>query len=111
MKFGLTIRSHDKVLLKSFLQKLKSTWSEIDGSELSVIGLPIKKKRYTILRSPHVDKKSRDQWEIRKHSYYCQIQNENEKQIQYILDYILRHIPGGIGVVLHRYQKVHFEMK
>lgn len=35
---------------------------------LSYFSLPIKKNKYTILRSPHIDKKSREQFEL-KHSY------------------------------------------
>ena len=108
MKFGLTFRSNDKVLLSSFMEKLKNTWLELYPDQLSIIGLPTKKHKYDVLRSPHVDKKSRDKWEIRTHSYYCVITNKNEREMQLILDYILKYIPGGIGVVFHRYQFLNF---
>lgn len=36
--------------------------------KLSYFSLPIKQNKYTILRSPHIDKKSREQFEL-KHSY------------------------------------------
>ena len=35
-------------------------------SNFKVIGLPIKKKLYTVLRSPHKDKKSREQFEFKR---------------------------------------------
>lgn len=38
------------------------------SANLSYFSLPIKKNKYTILRSPHIDKKSREQFEL-KHSY------------------------------------------
>jgi len=41
----------------------KRTWAQIAGP----IPLPTMRNRYTVLRSPHVDKKSREQFEIRTH--------------------------------------------
>lgn len=38
------------------------------SANLSYFSLPIKRNKYTILRSPHIDKKSREQFEL-KHSY------------------------------------------
>lgn len=38
------------------------------SANMSYFSLPIKKNKYTILRSPHIDKKSREQFEL-KHSY------------------------------------------
>ena len=108
MKFGLTFRSNDKVLLSLFIEKLRNTWLELnnDKKDLSIVGLPIKTNRFTILRSPHVDKKSRDQWEIRKYSYYCVLKNKHIKEIELLINYMLKHAPGGIGIVIHRYQKI-----
>jgi len=41
----------------------KRTGAEVRGP----IPLPTKFERYTVLRSPHIDKKSREQFEIRTH--------------------------------------------
>lgn len=64
-----------RIRLKAFDHKLidqatigivntaKQTGAKISGP----IPLPTKKNKYTVLRSPHVDKKSREQFEIRTH--------------------------------------------
>lgn len=44
-------------------QKIKELFN--NNSSISSVRLPVKKKRITLLRSPHVNKKSRDQLEIR----------------------------------------------
>jgi len=41
----------------------KRTWAEIRGP----IPLPTRIEKFTVLRSPHIDKKSREQFEIRTH--------------------------------------------
>ena len=56
----------DKLLDKTIgeiVHTVKRTGAEIVGP----IPLPTRKNRYTVLRSPHVDKKSREQFEIRTH--------------------------------------------
>ena len=45
------------------VNKAKETGAKVSGP----IPLPTRVERYTVLRSPHVDKKSREQFEIRTH--------------------------------------------
>ncbi|ANV98249.1 30S ribosomal protein S10 [Helicobacter enhydrae] len=66
-KIRLKLKAYDhRVLDRSvvaIVEAVKRTGSEIKGP----IPLPTKKKRYTVLRSPHVNKDSREQFEIRIH--------------------------------------------
>ena len=48
---------------QSIVEAAKSTGAKVAGP----IPLPTRIERYTVLRSPHVDKKSREQFEIRTH--------------------------------------------
>ena len=63
----ISLRAYDHILLDKSTDKIvktaKSTGAIISGP----IPLPTKRSIYTVLRSPHVDKKSRDQFEIRTH--------------------------------------------
>ncbi len=45
------------------VQTAKRTGAKVRGP----IPLPTRIERFTVLRSPHIDKKSRDQWEVRTH--------------------------------------------
>ncbi|GAA7555644.1 30S ribosomal protein S10 [Helicobacter pylori] len=67
-KIRLKLKAYDhKVLDRSvvaIVEAVKRSGSEIRGP----IPLPTKNKRYTVLRSPHVNKDSREQFEIRVYS-------------------------------------------
>ena len=47
--------------------KLRAYDNKILDQSTEPIPLPTKKERYTVLRSPHIDKKSREQFETRTH--------------------------------------------
>lgn len=51
------------------------------GSVLGPIPLPTRIERYTVLRSPHVDKKSREQFEIRTHKRLIDITEPTAKTV------------------------------
>ena len=66
-KIRIRLKAYDhRVLDQSALEIVdiaKRTGARVSGP----IPLPTKISRYTVLRSPHVDKKSREQFEIRTH--------------------------------------------
>lgn len=67
-KIRLKLKAYDHRVLDrsiiSIIEAVRRTGSEIKGP----IPLPTRKRRYTVLRSPHVNKDSREQFEIRVHS-------------------------------------------
>ncbi len=50
------------------------------------IPLPIKMERYTVLTSPHVDKDSRDQYEIRTHKRLLYIVDPSERTMDALMN-------------------------
>ena len=74
-RIRIKLKSFDHILVDQSAEKIAKT-VKISGAIVSgPIPLPTHKKIYTVLRSPHVDKKSREQFEIRTH-----------KRLLYILD-------------------------
>jgi len=67
-KIRLKLRAYDHRVLdrsvSAIVEAVKRTGAEIRGP----IPLPTKIRKYTVLRSPHVNKDSREQFEIRIHS-------------------------------------------
>ena len=59
------------------------------------IPLPTEINRYTVLRSPHVDKKSREQFEVRTHKRLVDIVNPNQRTIDSLMKLDL---PAGVDV-------------
>ena len=66
-KIRIKLKSYDYNLVDKSAEKIvktvKSTGAVVNGP----IPLPTNKKIFTVLRSPHVNKKSREQFEIRTH--------------------------------------------
>ncbi len=61
----------------SIVETAKSTGARVSGP----IPLPTRIERYTVLRSPHVDKKSREQFEIRTHKRLIDITEPTAKTV------------------------------
>lgn len=72
MKIQLKIKSLDQQSLKLYLIKIHKILKSI-GIQYNTFNLPSKRKRITLLKSPHVNKKAREQFEIKKHSVMIQI--------------------------------------
>jgi small subunit ribosomal protein S10 len=72
-KIRLKLKAYDHRVLDrsvaSIVDAVKRTGAEIRGP----IPMPTKIKRYTVLRSPHINKDSREQFEIRIHTRMIEI--------------------------------------
>lgn len=98
-RIQIRITSYDKHILNIAVDNITKTLKYIENKEIIVVGLPTKITKYTLLKSPHVDKKARDQWEQRKMSRLIQINNiENLPLYETIIKYITKHIIAGVGI-------------
>jgi small subunit ribosomal protein S10 len=69
----------------------KRTGAKVSGP----IPLPTKIERYTVLRSPHVNKKSREQFEMRTHKRLIDILDTNEDTVEALMKL---QLPAGVSV-------------
>ena len=60
----LRFQTFDKERAKTF-RKVLNNLANVKNFQVSSISLPIEKKKFTILKSPHVNKKAKEQYEIR----------------------------------------------
>ena len=65
------------------------------GARAGPIPLPTRMERYTVLRSPHVDKKSREQFEIRTHKRLIDIIEPTPKTVDALNKL---NMPAGIEI-------------
>ena len=63
----IRLKAYDHKLLDQSTVEIVNTAQKTGAKILGPIPLPTKKNKFTVLRSPHVDKKSREQFEIRTH--------------------------------------------
>ena len=91
----ISLRAYDHILLDKSTDKIvktaKSTGAIISGP----IPLPTKRSIYTVLRSPHVDKKSREQFQTTIHKRLVDIINSNPKTVESLMKLDL---PAGVAV-------------
>ena len=80
-KIRIRLESFNNELLVSSCQKLKNILQNIDVNSLGIVSLPTKKRIYCVLRSPHVDKDSREHFEIRIHKRILEIYYDSEVPI------------------------------
>jgi len=91
----ISLRAYDHILLDKSTEKIvktaKSTGAIISGP----IPLPSKRSIYTILRSPHVNKKSREQFQTKIHKRLIDILNSTPKTVESLMKLDL---PAGIDI-------------
>lgn len=66
-KIRIRLKAYDHRLLDQSVAEIVDTVRRTGARIAGPIPLPTKISRYTVLSSPHVDKKSREQFEIRTH--------------------------------------------
>ena len=74
------------------VQTAQQTGSEVHGP----IPLPTRIERYTVLRSPHIDRKSREQFEIRTHKRLIDIIRPTQKTIEALNKGL--NLPPGVDI-------------
>jgi len=91
----ISLRAYDHMLLDKSTDKIvktaKSTGAIISGP----IPLPTKRSIYTVLRSPHVDKKSREQFQTKIHKRMVDIINSTPKTVESLMKLDL---PAGVDI-------------
>ncbi len=91
----ISLRGYDHILLDKSTEKIvktaKSTGAIISGP----IPLPSKRSIYTILRSPHVNKKSREQFQTKIHKRLVDILNSTPKTVESLMKLDL---PAGVDI-------------
>ncbi|QYU66039.1 30S ribosomal protein S10 [Leptolyngbya sp. 15MV] len=66
-KIRIKLKAYDHRVLDQSTQEIVDTAKRTGARIAGPIPLPTVKNKWTVLRSPHVDKKSREQFEIRTH--------------------------------------------
>jgi small subunit ribosomal protein S10 len=94
-KIRIKLKAYDHRLLDRSTVEIIETVRRTGAIVLGPVPLPTEIVRYTVLRSPHVDKKSREQFEIRTHKRLVDIVNPNQRTIDALMKLDL---PAGVDV-------------
>lgn len=80
-KIRIRLRGYDHKLLDSAVTEIVSIVRRTGGKVAGPIPLPTRIQRFTVNRSPHVDKKSRESFEIRTHKRLLDILEPTQQTI------------------------------
>ena len=84
-KIRIRLKAFDYKLLDQSVSEIVETARRTGAKIAGPIPLPTRINRYTVLRSPHVDKKSREQFEIRTHKRLIDILDPTQNTIDALM--------------------------
>jgi len=93
-KIRVRLESFDHELLVSSCKKIVTILQNTPLNSIGVVTLPTRKRIYCVLRSPHVDKDSREHFEIRIHKRILEIYYDSEVPIFDLLS--KADLPSGV---------------
>jgi small subunit ribosomal protein S10 len=84
-KLRITLKAYDHKLLEQSATEISETARRAGAQVVGPIPLPTKINKYTVLRSPFIDKKSREQFEIRTHKRLLDILEPNKQTLDALM--------------------------
>jgi small subunit ribosomal protein S10 len=81
----IRLQAYDHKILDQSTEEIVNTARRTGAQIKGPIPLPTKKEIYTVLRSPHIDKKSREQFETRTHKRLIDIMEPTPATIEALM--------------------------
>lgn len=94
-KIRIRLKGYDQRILDRSTLDIVETAKRTGAAVAGPIPLPTRRETYTVLRSPHVDRKSREQFEIRTHKRVLDIVNPTGKTVDALKTLTL---PAGVDI-------------
>ena len=84
-KIRVSLKSYDHKLLDKSAAEIVETVRRTGANVAGPIPLPTRINKYCVLRSPHVDKKSREQFEVRTHKRLLDILEPTQQTVDALM--------------------------
>ena len=94
-KIRIKLRSYDHNLVDKSTEKIVKTVRASGAVVTGPIPLPTEKEIFTVLRSPHVNKKSREQFQLRTHKRLIEIYTPTQKTVDALSKL---ELPSGVDI-------------
>ncbi len=94
-KIRIKLKSYDHNLVDKSAEKIVKTVQSTGAIVTGPIPLPTHKRIFTVLRSPHVNKKSREQFELNTHKRLLDIYKSTPKTVDALMKL---ELPSGVEV-------------
>ena len=96
-KIRIRLNGYDYRVVDRATQEIVEIAKRTGATVVGPIPLPTRIERITVLRSPHVNKKSREQFEMRTHKRVLDIVNPTSNTIDRLRK---NNLPSGVSVVI-----------
>ncbi|TDJ59612.1 MAG: 30S ribosomal protein S10 [Nitrospina sp.] len=94
-RIKIKLKAYDHKLLDWSVAEIVETTKRTGARVIGPIPLPTVRNRWTVLRSPHVDKKSREQFEMRTHKRILEILEPTPQTVDALMKLDLS---GGVDI-------------
>lgn len=94
-KIRIKLKAFDHRVLDASATQIAETAQRTGASVSGPVPLPTDIERFVVLKSPHVDKDARDQYEIRTHKRLIDIVNPTQKTMGALMDL---NLPSGVDI-------------
>ena len=94
-RIRIRLKAYDHMALDRSVDEIVQTVKRSGARIAGPVPLPTARTVYTVLRSPHVDKKSREQFETRVHKRLIDIYDSTPQTVDALMKLDL---PAGIGI-------------
>ena len=96
-KIRIKLKSYDHNLVDKSAEKIVKTVKATGAVVTGPIPLPTHKKIFTVLRSPHVNKKAREQFQLSSHKRLLEIYGASAKTVDALMKL---ELPSGVDIVI-----------
>ena len=94
-KIRINLKSYDHSLVDKSSEKIVKAVKATGAVVVGPIPLPTKKEKFTVLKSPHVNKKARDQYQLCTYKRLVDIYSNSSKTVDALMKI---ELPSGVDV-------------
>ncbi|MBW3468854.1 MULTISPECIES: 30S ribosomal protein S10 [Cyclobacteriaceae] len=94
-KIRIKLKSYDHTLVDKSSEKIVKAVKSTGAIVVGPIPLPTKKEKFTVLKSPHVNKKARDQYQLCTYKRLVDIYSNSSKTVDALMKI---ELPSGVDV-------------
>jgi len=94
-RIRIKLKAYDHRLLDQSAQRIVETAERTGAAVVGPVPLPTKIEKFCVIRSPFIDKDSREQFEIRTHKRLIDVLEPNAKTIETLMKL---NLPAGVDI-------------
>ncbi len=94
-RIRIKLHAYDSRIIDLSCNKIVDTAVRTGASIVGPVPLPTRIEKYTVIRGPHIDKRSREQFELRTHKRVIDVINPTASTVESLSNLSL---PSGVGI-------------